>query len=121
MCIRDRNYDAPRYERVARARQREQRLMLDYLDSDGCRMAFLQRTLDDPDPQPCGRCDRCAEPWYAAAVDPPAIESVRTELERVGVQLPPRVQWPTGMGALGVPLSGRIGAPEAALPGRRCV
>ena len=112
------NYDAPRYERVARARQREQRLMLDYLDSDGCRMAFLQRTLDDPDPQPCGRCDRCAEPWYAAAVDPPAIESVRTELERVGVQLPPRVQWPTGMGALGVPLSGRIGAPEAALPGR---
>ena len=52
-------YDAPRYERVTEARQREQQAMLDYLDTTACRMQFLRRQLDDQDPQPCGRCDNC--------------------------------------------------------------
>ncbi|MGL5860156.1 MAG: RecQ family ATP-dependent DNA helicase, partial [Phycicoccus sp.] len=40
-------YDATRYARVAEARLAEQRMMLDYERTDGCRMAFLQQTLDD--------------------------------------------------------------------------
>ncbi len=115
---RDWHYDAERYRRVAEARQREQGLMLDYLASDSCRMAFLQRTLDDPEPRPCGRCDRCAGPWYAAAVGEQAVSTVRGELDRVGVELAPRTLWPTGMGNLGVPVSGRIGADEAPAAGR---
>ena len=111
-------YDSERYERVAAARQREQRLMLDYLDSPGCRMAFLQRTLDDPAPAPCGRCDRCTAPWYAESVSTADAETARAELDRVGVELPPRSLWPTGMARLGVDVSGRIGAEEAAEPGR---
>ena len=111
-------YDSERYQRVAAARQREQQLMLDYLDTPGCRMAFLQQTLDDPSPAPCGRCDRCAEPWYAASVSAAAAESARTELDRVGVELAPRSLWPTGMANLGVQVSGRIGAGETAEHGR---
>ena len=34
-----------------------------------CRMAFLQRLLDDPDPGPCGVCDRCAGASLPAAAD----------------------------------------------------
>jgi ATP-dependent DNA helicase RecQ len=111
-------YDAERYARVAEARTREQQLMLDYETEPGCRMAFLQRTLDDPDPQPCGRCDRCTAPWYASGVAEDAVATARTELDRVGVELSPRSLWPAGMANLGVPVSGRIAAGEAAAPGR---
>ena len=33
--------------------------MLDYLDTDGCRMRFLREQLDDPEAADCGRCDNC--------------------------------------------------------------
>lgn len=111
-------YDSERYDRVAAARRREQQLMLDYQATVGCRMAFLQRTLDDPEPQSCGRCDGCAGPWYPAEVAETAVVSARAELDRVGVEIAPRQLWPQGMGALGVPVSGRIGADLAAEPGR---
>ena len=111
-------YDAERYGRVAEARTREQQLMLDYETETGCRMAFLQRTLDDPDSQPCGRCDRCSGPWYASGVTEDAVATARSELDRVGVELAPRSLWPAGMANLGVPLSGRIAAGEAADAGR---
>jgi len=53
-------YDAERYERIAAARRVEQQHMLDYESTTGCRMEFLQRTLDDDTAAPCGRCDNCA-------------------------------------------------------------
>jgi ATP-dependent DNA helicase RecQ len=111
-------YDAERYARVADARRREQDLMLAYQDTTECRMAFLQRTLDDPDPAPCGRCDRCAAAWYAAGVTDDDVNTTRSQLDRVGVELQPRSLWPSGMGRLGVPVSGRIGADDSAQPGR---
>lgn len=111
-------YDAERYARVAEARRREQGLMLDYLDTGECRMAFLQQTLDDPEPTPCGRCDRCTEPWYAAAVGDDAVSAARGELDRVGVEIAPRSLWPSGMDRLGVPVSGRIPAGDGAATGR---
>jgi len=111
-------YDAERYARVAGARSREQDLMLGYLDTPDCRMAFLQRTLDDPEPTPCGRCDRCAGAWYAAGVAEGDLSTTRADLDRAGVELQPRSLWPAGMGRLGVPVSGRIGADDAASPGR---
>ncbi len=111
-------YDAERYGRVVEARRREQDLMLAYQGSADCRMAFLQRTLDDPEPSPCGRCDRCAEPWYAEAVGEDTVSAARTQLDRVGVELQPRSLWPSGMARLGVPVSGRIAAGDAAETGR---
>ena len=111
-------YDAERYARVAAAREAEQQHMIDYITTDGCRMAFLQHTLDDPSAQPCGRCDRCAGPWIDADVAAEALGSARSTLERAGVDLDPRAQWPTGMDRLGVPVKGRIPAGEAMSPGR---
>ncbi|MGH3802891.1 MAG: recombinase RecQ, partial [Pseudonocardiaceae bacterium] len=57
------SYDAQRYEGLEAARGAEQQAMIDYQHTDGCRMEFLRRQLDDPDltdgPNRCGRCDNC--------------------------------------------------------------
>jgi len=42
-------YDEERYRKLDQARRREQQAMLDYQDTDGCRMVFLRRQLDDPE------------------------------------------------------------------------
>ena len=111
-------YDAERYARVAQARTREQQLMLDYESGSGCRMEFLQRALDDDSARACGRCDGCAGPWVETTIPATAVSTVRSRLDRAGVDLEPRSQWPTGMGRFGVPVSGRIGTDEAMLAGR---
>ncbi len=113
-------YDAERYGRVTEARKREQQLMVDYERTDGCRMAFLQECLDDDSAEACGRCDRCAAPWFDTTSPEAAVNTARARLERPGVVLEPRAQWPTGMDRLGVPLKGRI-APSAAMSEGRAV
>ena len=104
-------YDEARYEKLEQARRREQQAMLDYQDTDGCRMAFLREQLDDPELESgsrCGRCDNCAGQRYSADVDRAALDAARDQLQRPGVELAPRKQWPSGMKKLGVELSGKI-------------
>src|SRR5699024_7173825 len=123
------SYDGPRYENVARARREEQQAMLAYErlqpgDPQQCRMVFLARQLDDDTATPCGRCDVCAGPWYPApgtraqgtagqgapgqggpgqdAEGQDAAAQVSALLERVGVPIAPRAQWPQGLDRLGV-------------------
>ena len=105
-------YDTARYERVAAARRREQDLMVGYENSTVCRMRVLQEALDDPTAADCGRCDICAGPWFATELPPGAVRLAAATLARVGVELEPRVQWPTGMDRFGIPVRGRI-APDA--------
>ena len=112
------SYDADRYERVAQAREREQQLMVDYESTNGCRMAFLQRALDDETAADCGRCDRCAGAWFDHAVPDRALQQAGAQLQRTGVEIEPRAQWPSGMSRLGVPVSGRIDPGERAAGGR---
>ena len=111
-------YEAERYGRVAQARDREQQLMLDYERGGTCRMEFLQRALDDDTALPCGRCDVCAGTWFPDTIPDAALFTARGQLQRVGVDLEPRSQWPTGMSRLGVPLSGKIPPAQALSPGR---
>lgn len=111
-------YDAGRYERIATARAAEQQAMLDYQATDGCRMEFLLRQLDDPHAAPCGRCDNCTGNRWATEVSGSATEAAHERLHRPGVDLPPRKLWPTGLAALDVPLSGKIKPAEAAEDGR---
>ncbi|WP_121369165.1 RecQ family ATP-dependent DNA helicase [Frondihabitans australicus] len=111
-------YDADRYERIAAARRHEQESMLAYEGATTCRMQILQRDLDDPAAAPCGRCDVCAGVWFPTDVPSSAVESSGAALDRVGVEIEPRAQWPTGADRVGVPLSGRIAAGERCEPGR---
>ncbi|MGY1751396.1 RecQ family ATP-dependent DNA helicase [Modestobacter sp. SYSU DS0511] len=114
-------YDADRYARVTATREAEQRSMLTYakpVDTAACRMAFLQEALDDPTAAPCGRCDVCAGPWYATDVPAGAAEAASARLDRPGVELAPRAQWPTGADRLGVEVKGKIAPGEQIATGR---
>ncbi|WP_216896436.1 RecQ family ATP-dependent DNA helicase [Nocardia alni] len=110
-------YDTERYERLSAARETEQQAMIDYQSTAECRMTFLRRQLDDPaladaESAPgalaCGRCDNCTGVRPDTAVDEQELTATRTRLDRPGIDLPPRKQWPTGLAKLGIPLSGKI-------------
>ncbi|MFO7689031.1 MAG: DEAD/DEAH box helicase [Cryobacterium sp.] len=111
-------YDAERYERIAAARVAEQQAMLQFQRTDACRMEFLQRALDDESALPCGRCDNCAGAWYPADVGDEAAAAAATALDRPGVAVEPRAQWPTGVAGLGVNVKGNIPVTERLSPGR---
>ncbi|MFE5407489.1 DEAD/DEAH box helicase [Microbacterium sp. NPDC056569] len=111
-------YDEERYRRIAAERVNEQQHMIEYEETSGCRMEFLQRSLDDDTAAPCGRCDNCAGTWFATAIASGATDAAAAALDRVGVPIEPRRQWPTGADRLGVPVKGRIAADEQATEGR---
>jgi ATP-dependent DNA helicase RecQ len=111
-------YDEERYGRVAAARAVEAEAMLGYQRTTGCRMRFLQEQLDDPSAADCGRCDGCAGAWVDPTVPDGAVQAAQRTLQRVGVPVEPRSQWPAGMDRLGVDLRGRIAAEERVEEGR---
>ncbi|KQU30415.1 ATP-dependent DNA helicase RecQ [Rhodococcus sp. BP-241] len=108
------HYDRERYERLDEARLSEQRAMIEYQSTDECRMAFLRRQLDDPsltgdaEADRCGRCDNCTGQHLSADVSADHVESTRRRLDRPGLDLAIRKQWPTGLKKVGVELSGKI-------------
>lgn len=112
------SYDADRYGRIAAEREAEQQHMIEYETTDGCRMEFLQRSLDDATAAPCGRCDNCAGAWYPTGLAEGATDAAAGALDRVGVPVEPRRAWPTGADRLGVPVKGRIAPSEQADEGR---
>jgi ATP-dependent DNA helicase RecQ len=111
-------YDRERHRRVAEARKAEQQAMLDYLATDECRLVFLRRQLDDPDPTPCGRCDVCSGTVWSPEVSAEVSAAATERLQKPGVEIAPRKMWPSGMKELGIPASGRLKADELAGPGR---
>ena len=111
-------HDTVRYARIAAARASEQDAMLAYAATPGCRMEFLRRCLDDPGASACGRCDNCTGTPFSIVVSREALDAARVHADRVGVEITPRVLWPSGLPAIGTPLSGRIAIDERALHGR---
>lgn len=111
-------YDAERYARIAAEREAEQQHMIEYEQTSGCRMEFLQRSLDDETAAPCGRCDNCAGVWFPREIEASATASAAESLDRVGVPVEARKAWPTGADRLGVPVKGRIAPAEQATEGR---
>ena len=112
------HYDAERHRRVAEARKVEQQAMLDYIATGECRLVFLRRQLDDPDPTPCGRCDTCTGTVWSPDVSADGEAAADERLSRPGIEVPPRKMWPSGMAELGVDVSGKIAAGELAGVGR---
>ena len=107
-------YDTRRYEGLADARRAEEQAMRHYQELGVCRMAFLRRQLDDPTlpddaaAAACGRCDVCTGTTATIAVSDDAVARARAILDRPGVELAPRRQWPTGLRTIGVDLAGKI-------------
>ena len=81
------NFDAAQWDALAQVRAAEADLMRAYAAGEGCLMRFLQQALDDPDPQPCGRCWVCTGELPGAGRArrrPRAIEAARAVLPRPG-------------------------------------
>ena len=73
--------------------------MRGYAHGDGCLMQFLQQALDDPDPQPCGRCSVCTGtlPAPGARASGDVVEAARGSFRGQDVVVEPRKMWPSGL------------------------
>jgi ATP-dependent DNA helicase RecQ len=107
-------YPADRVERVTALRRVEQEAMREYASSDGCRMAFLRRQLDDPMAVPCGRCDRCTGALLDPSVPTELIAEAGAFLRSARLYIEPRKRWPNGLGDP----KGNIGPAERVEEGR---
>ncbi len=88
-------YPVDRIEHITGQRHQEQARMRNYLDGDGCLMQHVRAELDDPDPQPCGRCGRClARPVVDVAIDSDVARRAVTFLRGHSIDIEPRKQWP---------------------------
>jgi ATP-dependent DNA helicase RecQ len=95
-------FDADRYAALRRARAAEAELMRRYATAQQCLMMLLQQTLDDPDPQPCGRCGVCTgAPVVAGAPPADAVDDARRWMRAATYRLEPRKMWPSGAGRRG--------------------
>ena len=92
-------HDQAKWDEVREVRAREADIMRAYARGRGCLMMFLQQALDDPDPQPCGRCSVCTGelPEPGRQLDPADIEAARTFLRGADVVIEPRKRWPGGV------------------------
>ena len=108
-------HDREKWADVRESRAREADIMRAYARGRGCLMMFLQQALDDPSPEPCGRCSVCTgelpEPGHE--LDPDDIEAARTFLRGADVVIDPRKRWPGGVD--------RKGAIQGCEPGRALV
>jgi ATP-dependent DNA helicase RecQ len=51
--------DHERIQHLTGQREQEWQEVQNYIDTTDCKMLFLARTLDDPEPRTCGRCTSC--------------------------------------------------------------
>ncbi len=111
------SFDAEHYDGVVAVRRREADIMRDYLAGTSCLMELLQRSLDDPHAQRCGRCSACRAalpPELRARPEPQTVAAVSGVLKGHVQVLEPRKMWPGG--AFGS--RGRIQPDQAADEGR---
>ena len=69
-------HDYSKWSALKESRIAEANLMRSYAGGKGCLMEFLQASLDDPDPGPCGKCSVCTgiAPGPKAKPDPHWIQ-----------------------------------------------
>lgn len=101
-------------------RRAEQQQMQEYMDHDGCLMAFLQTALDDPSPTPCGKCKNCnPDLLLSESYDDSLANRAGLFLRRSYQPLLPRKQWPASNMFTQSPLNGyRIPQDQLAEEGR---
>ena len=89
--------DHDRIEHLTQQRELEWQEVQDYIDSDGCLMAYLRNALDDPETDECGRCSVCAgEPVVRIEVDRDLAIAASHFLKRAEMHLKPKKQSASG-------------------------
>lgn len=89
------SYDREKVEAIKQLRREEQREMQEYMEHNGCLMAFLQQALDDPHAERCGICAPCAGESPVPETVPEDLEADATRfLRRSEIPIEPRKQWP---------------------------
>ena len=81
---------------VLAARRRELASMQDYVDTDGCRMEFLGRLLNDPAAGACGHCSNDGGVRWPRSVLPELVQDAVAFLRRDVRGIEARRQWPEG-------------------------
>ncbi len=106
-------HDGAKWDALKAVRAGEADIMRDYAAGRGCLMQFLQQALDDPDPQPCGRCSVCTGQLPAPGKQPrlETVVAARAFLRKADVAIEPRKLWPAG-------LQGRKGKIVGCIEGR---
>jgi ATP-dependent DNA helicase RecQ len=89
--------DVERVERVLNLRRAELIQMQEYVAHQGCLMEFLQRALDDPHPQPCGRCANCRRKGLPTTVAANLVIEAETFLKDEFIPIRSRKHWPIGL------------------------
>ncbi|MEW5871790.1 MAG: RecQ family ATP-dependent DNA helicase [Chloroflexota bacterium] len=89
--------DAERVERILNLRRAELAQIQAYVSHPGCLMEFLQRALDDPNPQPCGRCANCQGKGFSSEVSRELVIEAETFLKGATILIQPRKRWPVGL------------------------
>ena len=83
---------------LGRACAAEADLMRQYAGGRGCLMEFLQRSLDDPDPGPCGKCSVCTgvAPGPGSRADRKWLQLASQYSRGLDNVIETRQRWPSG-------------------------
>ncbi len=89
--------DTERIDRLTSQREVEWQEIQDYVATQGCLMSFLQKSLDDPNPQPCGKCANClGEPVAKVELDAELVNAAKRFLRQSETELNLLKQTPKG-------------------------
>jgi ATP-dependent DNA helicase RecQ len=89
--------ETERIERVTSLRRAERAQMEAYMAHTGCLMEFLQRALDDTQPQHCGRCANCRNKGLPHTVSRDLVIEAETYLKGASIIIKPNKMWPAGI------------------------
>lgn len=89
--------DRERTERITNLRRAEVAEMQTYLNYKGCLMEFLQKSLNDPNPSPCGVCANCQKSGFSPKVNTLVLVEAQDYLKGERIEIPPRKNLPNGL------------------------
>ena len=97
--VRSANPWTPERERIANVigqRLFELERIRAFTRTDDCLMQFLAAELDDPAPEPCGRCANCAGDFVSRTVDEDILLEAIAFIRGSFRLIEPRKRWPAG-------------------------
>ena len=96
-------HDSQKWEGLKQVRSHEADIMRKYAHGEGCLMAYLQMSLDDPEPAACGRCSVCTSklPHPGDAPSHEKLMLARAFMRGNDAEIEPRKKWPSGVSRKG--------------------